>query len=338
MIHFVTTRDHGYTFRHLVPRLGADVARRWTYEKLFHRRALPGGTWVFCDQERLSPHELALAARIAHHLRAGGARVLNDPARVVGRGELLRRLKAAEINRFSAWRADADPRPDTFPVFIRNEYDHRVGTPRLLASQAELDAELLRLRAQGYPLAGKLVIEYAGEEVAPGLWQRLQTYCVGGVIIAHTCAVDFKWVVKDLKDHARLEAHPHFDRILADEQAFIYGNLHAEALRRAFAVAEIDYGRADFALVGGHPQIYEINTNPTHADHAKLFRQIHPRRREVQRLSEDTVHAALRALDSAGAGPIAIEDEMLPRASRSRRAWWQRLLRHPAPAPRLPRP
>jgi hypothetical protein len=30
----------------------------------------------------------------------------------------------------------------------------------------------------------------------------------------------------------------------------------------AMAIAGIDYGRADFGLVGGLPQIYEINTNP----------------------------------------------------------------------------
>lgn len=338
MIHFVATRDHAYTLRHLVPRLGAGVARRWTYEKLFHRASLPAGTWVFCDLDRLSAHELALAARVAFHLRAGGARVLNDPAKAAGRGELLRRLKAAGVNRFSAWRAEDAPRPDRFPVFIRNEFDHRPGLPRLLADQRELDAELSRLRGSGYPLAGKLVIEFAGEEVAPGLWRRLQTYRIGGTMIAHTCAVDFQWVVKDLKDHARLESHPQFERLLDEERSFIHGNLYAEDLRRAFALADIEYGRADFALVGGVPQIYEINTNPTHADHDALFRKIHPRRVAVQRFSEDAVHAALLRLDDKRTGMIAIEDKMLPRAPRSRRTLLQRLVRAPIPAPRVPRP
>ena len=30
-----------------------------------------------------------------------------------------------------------------------------------------------------------------------------------------------------------------------------------------FAIARIDYGRIDYGIVGGRPQVYEINTNPT---------------------------------------------------------------------------
>ena len=34
-------------------------------------------------------------------------------------------------------------------------------------------------------------------------------------------------------------------------------------LTRAFALAGIDFGRADYGVVGGRVQIYEINTNPS---------------------------------------------------------------------------
>jgi hypothetical protein len=47
-----------------------------------------------------------------------------------------------------------------------------------------------------------------------------------------------------------------------EEYDFIATNPFAEALRPVFDIAGVDYGRVDFGLVAGRPQIYEINTNP----------------------------------------------------------------------------
>ncbi|WP_119301222.1 hypothetical protein [Dongia deserti] len=319
MIHFVTTRPHGTTLRFLIPRLGRSRCRDWYYDDVFRRKKLPSGTWIFTDHERLSPFELTLAARVAFHLERGGARILNHPARVLRRFDLLRTLKAAGINDFSAWRAESSPKPDSFPVFIRNEYDHWLGDPPLIPDQATLQAELAALQRSGYPLVGKLVIEYAGEEVSPGVWQRLQTYHIGGETIAHTNVMDFKWVAKDVKDMKRLESHPLFDHFIAKEQEFISKNLYADVLSRAFELAGIDYGRADFAIVNGKPQIYEINTNPYHGDHEALFRTIHPRRAAIQKYSEDLVEKALLKTDLSADGTVKIKDPMLQRYQ----AWWK---------------
>ena len=68
MINFVTTRSHRYTLRRLVAEFGARQCRLWSYETLFTKKRLPGGTWVFTDHERLSVSELLLAARIANLL------------------------------------------------------------------------------------------------------------------------------------------------------------------------------------------------------------------------------------------------------------------------------
>jgi hypothetical protein len=311
MIHFVTTRDHAYTLKHLVERLGRGRCRVHHYERLFQRRRLPAGTWIFTDHERLSAYELDLAARVAARLEKGGARILNHPARVLRRFDMLAALKQAGINQFSAWRAETLPRPHSFPVFIRNEYDHDAADPALIADQAALDSRLAELQARGHSLVGKLVVEYSGEEVCPGVWQRLQTYFIGGAVIAHTNVIDFRWHVKDAGELKRVESHPQFERFLANEHEFISKNLYAETLRRAFELARIDYGRADFALVAGRPQIYEINTNPNHARHAELFRGIHPRRAVIQKFSEDAVERALLATDSPGIGRIRIKDPLL---------------------------
>jgi len=55
-------------------------------------------------------------------------------------------------------------------------------------------------------------------------------------------------------------------------------NPHESWLRETFALARIDFGRIDYGLLDGVPQVWEINTNPT------LARPVHgPPRAERER-------------------------------------------------------
>ena len=321
MINFVTTRSHRYTLRRLVGEFGARQCRLWSYEALFTRKRLPGGTWIFTDHERLSGFELSLAARIANLLGQGGARVLNHPARVRGRYDLLAALKREGINRFSVWRCEPTPAPERFPVFIRNEFDHDSKAMELIHSQDELDAAIGRMRQDGVPLAGKMVIEYAGAEIDPGVWQRFATYRVGDAIIAHHNVVDFRWVAKDAQDPTRVRGHPRYQDFLANERRFVEDNLYRDVLLRAFEVAGIDYGRADFSIVDGVPQIYEINTNPKHGSRAALVSETHPDRLRTQLKADDLLRQSILAIATPDHGPIAIADPHLQR----QQGWWGRL-------------
>lgn len=311
MINFVATSGHTRCFRHLSRQLGN--SSRWSYARLFRQSALPGGTWVFTDHERLADFELVLAARIATELEQAGARVLNHPARVLGRVELLQALNKAGINRFGAWRCEDLPEPDRFPVFIRNAFDHDTRDVALIPDQAALDAALSSMRLGGIPLRGKLVVEYAGEEVAPGIWQRFATYRVADRVVAHHNVVDFRWAAKDVKDRARLVAHPMYPTFIENERRFVEENLYNGLMRRVFDIAGIDYGRADFSLVSGQPQIFEINTNPMHGSHDVVFRTSLPERVETQRLSEKRLYEAFAAIDTPASGKIPIEHADLVR-------------------------
>lgn len=317
MINFVTTRSHAYTVRHLVGQLGN--ARRWSYERLFRQKELRAGTWIFTDHERLSGFEIALAAKVANKLEQGGSRVLNHPAHVRGRYDLLRALNAAGINRFSAWRCESEPKPRSFPVFIRNEFDHLSSDLDLIPDQQALDARLARMRREGFPLAGKLVIEYAGQEIAPGVWQRFATYRAGPRMIAHHNVVDFQWVAKDVKDTKRLLSHPMLPAFVENERRFVTENLYEDVLRQAFDLAGIDYGRADFSLVDGRPQIFEINTNPAHGSHRVIYRETFPARVATQRLAEERLYEALRAVDMPNGPSIPLDDPALRRQQKLRR-------------------
>jgi hypothetical protein len=313
MINFVTTKSHRYTVRRLIANLGRSRCRQWSYEVLFARKRLPGGTWIFTDHERLSRFELSLAARIATLLEQGGAAVLNHPARVRCRHDLLTVLKREGINGFSVWRCETMPTPERFPVFIRSEFDHDSASLDLIWSQDELDATLAQTQRSGVPLVGKLVIEYAGAEVDPGVWQRFATYRIADAVIAHHNVVDFKWVAKDVEDKARLHSHPRYQDFVENERRFVEENLYQDVLRRAFELAGIDYGRADFSIVDSAPQIYEINTNPKHASRRALERETHPDRLRTQLDADDLLRKSILATATPDGGPISMNDPALQR-------------------------
>ena len=310
MISFVTAAGLGKPLRHLLPQL-RQPARRWTYERLARRRRVPMGTWIFTDHERLSAFELNVAADVASQLRRAGCRVLNHPATVRSRMNLLEALHAAGINAFRAYRADEQPKPHRFPVFIRREFDHRGDARTLIGSQPELDAVLAALRAEGVPLQGRLVIEYAASEAAPGIWYRGSAYCVGGTVIPHHMALDDHWQVKDGFGKDALETSARRDHFIAAERDFVMEGGHVDLLRRVFDIAGIDYGRADFGFLGDRLQVYEINTNPTHGHPARVFGNIHPEREATLRFSEQRLHEALDAIDTPGSGSVALAGPLL---------------------------
>lgn len=72
-------------------------------------------------------------------------------------------------------------------------------------------------------------------------------------------------------------------------------------LARVFELAGVEYSRVDFGLVGGKPQIYEINTNPE-----AVFGDDHPSpiHRESFRLFEHNRLEALRSIDTPDSDQI----------------------------------
>ncbi len=261
VLFFVSTGFHTYTIGALVAsQCGGQGVRvvAVSYDALFAQAAFAPGCYIFADIERLSAHERRLAASLFRAMAARRDRFLplNDPARVRFRYALLRALHEAGVNGFDAFRANGLPRPRRFPVFLKAEADHGPALSDLLQDQAALDAALVRLQDAGEPLDGLAVIEFAAEPIAPGLWTRFTAFGVAGTIVPDLPVTEAHWMVKTgtrgLVDEAGYARH---DRMIREGH-------YAGVLARAFQLAGIAYGRADFGLVGGQPQIYEINTNP----------------------------------------------------------------------------
>jgi hypothetical protein len=296
LIRFLTTRQHKYTHTSLLKEDGVEAEVLSFAEMEDPANRVPG-TYIFTDLDRLPLWGLGKIAALYQSLRNRGYHVLNDPARTAGRFGLLRALNRAGINQFDAYRVEALETPRRWPVFLRVDGDHSAPVSDLLGSEAELDAAVEAAIQKGIPRSALLVIEYAAEPVQPGLFRKLSVFRIGDQLIGATCVHDDQWLVK----YGKPGIAP--DHLYEEEYGFVADNPFGDVLRRVFEIAAIDYGRADFGLIGGRPQIYEINSNPD----VKLRPEPSsaPRRDETMALFRDNYLAALRALDQA-AGDSAI--------------------------------
>jgi hypothetical protein len=299
MIVFVTAYGHEYSVASLVTqRFGVPVPETniMLYDKLLHIDALPRATYIFTDIDRLYPWERRLAGEYFRQLSNAGLRCLNDPATVKTRYPLIRALAAAGVNPYNAYRADDDPRPARFPVFLRFEHEHSGPLSLLIRDQEDLDLQLSRLVDLGVPLEGVLVVEFHAEQMAPGIWGRYASFRIGEVISAFGVLVSDVWNVKngDLPT----------GELATKAESFVRENADVPALREAFGLSRIDYGRVDFGTAQGRDVVFEINTNP-HLE-ALSFDGSQPFD-EVRQLSRQRLADAFFAIDTASGSRIGID-------------------------------
>jgi hypothetical protein len=127
---------------------------------------------------------------------------------------------------------------------------------------------------------------------------------------------------------------------LDEALTYFEANPHAAWLRRVFEVARIEYGRVDYGVSGGVPQVWEINLTPTlgHAGgrsrHAGLPSDLKRRREESRQMFHERLMSAFLALDERGGDDRARATiEASPEAAGARVAEGA----VPSPDPRPPR-
>jgi len=297
MIRFIVAPGHEYTFNALVrlKRAGQLDFGLWNYTNLFGATVLPPAVQIFCDIERLADWEMVLAGEIARLVREAGGTVINDPARAAGRYELLLRLHQAGFNKFRAWRAEDGIPPARYPVFLRHEANHSRPVSALIETPGDLAAAIEAQVAAGIARRVLLIVEYQAEEFLSGVFRKYAAYRFGDRIVADHLVHDVTWAAKYGAEEAWND-----DRY-AEELEFVRDNPHAEALMQAFEIAGIGFGRADYGIVDGQVQVWEINTNPVIPSGESP--KIPEPRRATMRLAEDNRVAALTAMDVADPGP-----------------------------------
>src|SRR5438093_10972624 len=297
MIRFLISRGHGYTHECLCKTPQAPATSLMTYDQLLRSRWLRRATYVVADIDRLSLWDLELAAHAYLEMQRLGLSVLNNPAKVKTRYALLRALYRAGLNDFDVYRVDEINSSIRFPVFVRRNQLHDGPMTDLLHSGRELENAIATAVNGGTPVENLVVVEFAAEPVRPGLYRKLGAYRVGDVIVPTVSAHETVWVAKYGQLGIAGEA------LYRDELELLETNPFAEHLGKAFEIAGIEYGRADFGVYKGRVQIYEINTNPMIGGPTP-----HPfaTRQESMRLCWDRYLEALRALDSGGDWPVRL--------------------------------
>jgi hypothetical protein len=325
MIFFVAPADAAWGMEEYLEQYGEKLAGRiriLTYEDIVTRKALALGTYVFSALDQLCPTERGIAARCWKELAAADPRVtlINHPTKALLRFELLDMCFALQRNRFRVRRASALPRGLRFPVFLRPEREHTGSLTRLLYTRRQLASGLLEALAVGYRLRDLLVVEYCSTADPDGVFRLYCAAIVGERIIPQALVHNRNWITK--WDGRLVDAGK------AREQSdYVDGHLHAEWLRTTFAVAKIRYGRIDYGVRDGAPQVWEINTNPTIVRRAGNPRTMPPdqwallepaRERFLERFG-----AALAAIDSdvdpARTVRIAVSRHELRRLAAERR-------------------
>ncbi len=303
MIFVVTTPGHDYTSKALrtwpfeseVP-----LVKATDYRKLFRFETVPWATYVFADIDRLYTWERHLAAEMYRSMVAAGLRCLNDPARVLTRYPLLRALARTGINPFDVYRADDAPRPCRFPVFIRGEWDHERPDLELYETQSALDEALQRRLDRGVPLADLLVVEFVDLCDARGHYHKLSSFRFGGEFHYDHRYVSERWVTKFHKGSEHLWT----EEMLAEDRLAVLANETPAAVRRAFEIGGIEWGRADYGFVGGRSAVFEINTNPNVVrfgpEPASFFE-------ETRLIGRRRIAQLMLEIDSEPGSPVSIE-------------------------------
>ena len=164
---------------------------------------------------------------------------------------------------------DGSTAPQHYPVFLRHDHGTLWQTPRLLRDKDEYGAAARSAAAE----EGLIAVEHCDTADASGIYRKYACFIVGERIVPRHLFFSRNWLVKqaDLCESAMVE----------EELAFLASNPHAALLRETCRIANISYGRVDYALLEGQPQVWEINITPAlvtdPAQDAPARRPVHER-------------------------------------------------------------
>lgn len=313
MITVVVTGAHRDTHQILRDNGRVDLQVR-TYQHLLRRSRLPRATYIFTDFDRLSDWELELVSHLYQTLTRQGGRVLNDPARVRQRFSLLRTLHDRGLNAFNVWRVEDTLRPERFPVFLRLESGHRGPVSELLHDPDAVEQAVEAAMKAGCPRRLLILVEYCAEPVAEGVYRKYAMFRVGNRLVPELSVNERRWWVKHGEQGVAGEAW------YAEEEKRAKRNPDEAVLREAFEAGDIEYGRADYGLVKGCPQVYEINTNPMVS---RFTRHPFPARVASGTHAWTSLLDAFEAVDSLPGTRFTVDDERLA-AQRRHDRWMTR--------------
>ena len=296
MITFWVNRDGRFGLDNYKSHRGRSIADRFetrVYEELEGERvSFPSGPQIFAGLDQATPAQRELVARLwdAHATVAPQIPRLNDPRRVLLRFELLERLAAAGLNRFRVYRIHQADEVSRFPVFIRHIHRHNGPATRLLHSHDELRWMLTALRIRGRRMRDHMIVEYCDVSGPDGLFRKYAAFRVGAHIIPSHAFAASGWMVKSQQNDPTEASVQEALQVQRE-------NPHAAWLARVFDLAGIEFGRVDYGVANGVPQVWEINLNATigRAEGQSRHTNLPQGLRALRDSGRDIFHAQLRA-------------------------------------------
>ena len=232
------------------------------YERLHRQEFLQPGTVVFTDLDRLDPDGVAAAQSVFEYL-AGfpeSFRLLNEPALFKSRYTLLDECYSQSINSFKFDSVSDGAVNLAFPVYLRKKYGHGKILTDLLHDSSELKKALRELSIMGISQQEICAIEFCDTSDPRGIYTKYSAFIFDDKIYPRHVNFSDHWLVKSASSKQVFRPSPR-DRALKTD--YFDQNPHREWLTRVFELAGISYGRADYSLLNGRPQLWEVNSNPT---------------------------------------------------------------------------
>ena len=305
MISFWTNRESSWSILAYCGHRGRAIAGHFecrVYEDLGASVLLGPGAHIFSAIDRLTPNQREAAALMweALEARAPDAPRLNDPRRVLLRFELLTKLHEAGINAYRVFRARNVRAISRFPVFLREADSHNGPLTGLLHSKHELSRALWALRARGWNPDELLVVEFCDTSDAHGVFRKYSAFAVGDCIVPCHVMASHQWSVKS-------HSSERDETLIRENLAYLDSNPHERSLRQIFSIAGAGYGRIDYGMLNGAPQVWEINLTPTISMPANYKRKsLAPALETLKEREREAFHSRLRdaflAFDRDGTG------------------------------------
>ena len=260
MIFFVAPAQETWCMEAYLDQYGGKLLTRikiLTFEDIAAQQGLSPGTYILSAIDQLSPTEREIAELCWKELSRASSEItlVNQPAEVLCRYDLLKTCFELKRNTFHVARASNFYRCQNFPVFIRPEHEHTGSLTSLLYTPQQLALALAKTLRHGYRLRDLIIVEYRETVDSSGIFREYCASIVGDRIIPQALVHNYNWVTK--WEGRLIDAEK-----AREEREYVESNPHADWLRKTFELAKIQYGRIDYGFRCGSPQVWEINTNP----------------------------------------------------------------------------
>jgi len=177
-----------------------------------------------------------------------------------------------------------------FPVFIRHIHRHNGPATRLVHSPEELRRLITALRIRGRRMRDHMIVEYCDASGPDRLFRKYAAFRVGRHIVPSHVFASPTWIVKSMQNQPT-------EASVQEGLRFQHENPHGAWLAKVFDIAGIDYGRVDYGVAAGVPQVWEINLNATlgRAEGQSRHANLAPALKALRDSGRDIFHAQLRA-------------------------------------------